>query len=247
MTAILDPDSDPGRNWRRLARVGALFYTVSFVTLVFSWRYFELMIHAAWRIDIFDVGIGTWRHRFIWCLFLTSDSVGPCMILACSKRALDPGRRKLALTSIVFLWIVSVLPPFMFGIRQLPSISEDEFAVLIGLLCLFAYVFIGGMTYLQTRRHKHAPLYPFWFGVLPLVCAAAANICDVSLELPVVLSSGPSPYRIRELFAFFAWISGSLMMLIGWIMWWRAVKKELTKSKSARAANKLTTEAFSNA
>jgi hypothetical protein len=93
---IVDSDADPGRNWRRLARVGALLSTAILITSssLSSWRFYEIMLKVAWHPDPIISGLRL-NLRLFCCPLLTTNLIGPTMLIPTSQRSVHPGRRQI--------------------------------------------------------------------------------------------------------------------------------------------------------
>ena len=220
---------DPGRNWRRLARWGALACTVA--TLI---PYGERTPLWGFIGEVIQVASGEGRvnydDRVQWlvatfcCTAAPIFLGGPAYLLFCNGAAIrSEVNREGQGILMKWLWAATALTPYLAVFRQLPERNRaTEMPIAIAISVLSAYLLVCGLSYLASRRLRHTPLYLFSMGILPIGIMFLGWTCFMAfVALVFRFRSRSDGWPMLVTLVGFA---GSLALLIGWRGWWRAVK-----------------------
>ena len=152
------------------------------------------------------------------CLVLPAFFSGPVLLAVAGKRA---SASWLKLPPLVLLWAASVLPPFCFALIHLRERGGSDAVIQAGAAVMMAYLFVCGMTALMAWSARGKPGWFFWLGLVPLSEALVAWLACVVYLLLFSRSSVKEPLFV----AISVCAVGSLMMLLGWLGWWAAVRR----------------------
>ena len=218
---------DPGRNWRRLARWGALACTLA--TLIPFENGTPLWGFIGEVIDLATGRAGISRDRAEWliiafcCMAAPIFLGGPAYLLFCNGAATrrDADREVHGIV-MKCLWAATALTPYLAVFKQLPARSPaTETPIAIAISVLSAYLLVCGLTYLASRRARYTPLYLFSMGILPIAIMFLGWTCFMVFVTLIAFRVSPGGWpRVATVVGF----AGSLALLIGWRRWWRAVK-----------------------
>jgi len=217
--------ADPGKLWRRAARIGAGLCFIATILPVNSlrenfWSQFGMILEIALtdQTDMLD-GPVSWLGLIFCCFVPVIFFGGPIALVVCGKNVLQPGRQRLwQKLPLLFLWLGTFLLPFMFFLLKLNDFyNQDLVAVFIG--SLLAYLLVGGLTFLGNRRDYHKPTQIFWIGLVPSIVMALAWSCLLAYGLLI----GTAMAMLLFVCVFGA--VGGLLLCVGWLKWWRAVAR----------------------
>ncbi len=225
MGYLLGPNDDPGRKWRRIARVGAVACTLA---TVLPFEHTQSLWHAA--REIVELALGQVEGRrngpeFLFivafcCLALPVFLGGPVYLLVCSAASIHTSYwRVMNRFLILALWAGTALTPYIAVFRNLPErnrATETPLAIAISLLSL--YLLVCGMSYLASRKVRDTSLYIFSIGTIPAALLLLAWVCLGSV---LIFKPGADLTIVIDIFL---GLSGSLALLVGWLKWWGAVK-----------------------
>ena len=226
--------ADPGKKWRRLVRWGAGLCVFAILipyernqTLLLSDLHEVIMVALGGRFYAIPTSPQDILFIGFCCLLLPAIFGGAVYLGACGSALLRPGHRRSPLAILLMLWVSTTLTPYYFTFRNLPPRSpETETLIAMIVAALSVYLFISGLSFLTSWRMRGTPLFVFGFGLLPLICTAAAWI---GIASAVVMDRS---VRLGVAFVVGSGVLGSILMLIGWLKWWGAVKRELAKCKN---------------
>ena len=226
---------DPGRFWRRMARVGALLCTVATIVPFpgspsMLWTALPgVLLH--WR----DIVTQASTNPHIWVALPFEAfqfpllSVGPICLLLCRRRA-RPGPPSLldAIAASVLL-ALAALPPYVLGLMALPpNTSENEGVVTLGLAIGSGYLMFCGLHLLAGRPWRRGPLTVFWLGIVPIALTFLGWGCALAFT---ILIRNWLFLRLA-----IAGAVGSFLLLLGWLKWWAAVRRAIHSAKESSAA-----------
>lgn len=209
----------PGNRARQLARFGALLCTIATVCPTDDqksmWGLAGEIVETAW--DSRDDG---WIRVFC-CLGASVLLGGPVYLYACRPWHRDITRFRSYL--ILGLWSISTAASYVFGVRQLPPrTAETETTIAIAISALSIYLLISALLLLQSRRRRRTAVEMFPMGafmpVLMIVAWAALVVGFIRLSMKY-----PIPFTATMATVFGAGVLGSVMTLVGWLLWWRAL------------------------
>lgn len=234
--------ADPGRNWRRLARCGVLFYLLVLVVLVLSGQSVVNEIHSLYEMATGEISPSLSPPYCSYLLIGSSWFFFPVLlnglvgVFICGTSALRPGARRLPQVLLAgMLWLASLVPCYFFaGFRLARESSEEAFPMALGLLSI--YLLAGALCLLSGIRLRGQSTMIFWLALLPWVDGVVAwGLFFLAQALRDDLSL-LSLWTLTDLIGFV----GSIAMLWGWIMWWRAVVRyessQISKGPSSQAA-----------
>lgn len=220
---------DPGRFWRRMARLGAFVCTVAtFIPYwhenVWTWAPDRL---ADWRAVSEGIPEGRSPLLVFIALTLTVLTTGPLFLLLCSPRLRwdrPPRAWHWVLAGIV--WALAACGPYITGLMALPKLCADtETLVTLGIGAGSAYLFLSGFIFLIARDYRATPLAVFWLCGLAVAANCLAWLCGlIGIIGALFLDGAVFPVATPGLV-------GSLLLLLGWLMWWRAVRTAVQDSR----------------
>ena len=220
-----DPADDPGRFWRRMARLGALIATIVAFYPLGSGYFFAQELYDDLKIIFENDEAALFSPNSPWAiLIITACSTtvilcGPVMILSCSASSTKAGiRRAINTAGLIILFPLNALVPFCYVLRMLSGVSDTGRG--FGISTMMVYLLLHGFVVLVTMQKRQQPDVPFWPGLTVLGTNLLAWACVVfyGMFYPAGFSQG-------DWILFFAALSGALSLFLGWLMWWRAVKR----------------------
>jgi hypothetical protein len=216
-------EADPASRWRKLARCGAVLAIAS--TLIPIERDDNLWM-AADDLARFArgerPGQGTQKMLVTaFCLMMAPVMLsGAAVLVGASRRSLKAYQRVLPLMAMFVLFLgTALLPAYFFGFHM-KGVARDDAAAMIGIGVLICFLFVAGLLFLVFWDRRKTPLAIFPLGIMPLVLNALAWLALALVFLAV------TPPNITSYFFILSGWGGSVMMLIGWLMWGRAVRRE---------------------
>ena len=221
----------PGNRARQLARCGALLCTVAtfypWDDQKSMWRLVGDIVETAW-----DSNDDAWIRVFC-CLGASVLLGGPVYLYACRPLQRDVTRFRSHL--ILGLWGISTAASYVFGVRQLPPRSaETETTIAIAISALSLYLLFSALLFLQSRYRRHTPLEMFPMGAFMPVLMLGSWMC-FSVGILIQTSLSNAEITASMCVVSLAGITGSVMLLIGWLLWWRALANDQPKPAAAVA------------
>ncbi len=216
---------EPGRNWRWLAWLGAVLALLA-VFLPFErmsiWKAKDQIFELAWQQD-------TQKGFFVvafCCLAAPLLGTGAIFSAICLRNGTVPTahiRRSL----VILLWAVTAIAPYVFIFRHFPTRSpENDLSIALGMAGLSVYLLLNGLAFLRGKRERYTPMAIFSIGLVP-ICLTALAWCAIDAALIQYYYFGRSG-RTDVMTCVTSSIGtvGSLMLLAGWLAWWRAVGRD---------------------
>jgi hypothetical protein len=225
---------DPGARWRKIARRGAFVAIASTIVPIdgdILWTISGELLDIARSQRGEEGPIGSLITAF--CLMIVPVlTSGIAVAIAASARSLDPADRQLPIGGMWLLFFATVLMPAYFFGFHMQGVARDDTAAIVGIGILILFLFFGGLTFLMYWDQRKTPLAIFGLGIMPI----SLNLLAWA-ALAVAFAAG-GPGGVLWVIFVCAGVTGAAMMFIGWLCWWRAVKKEMLASRgSARPAN----------
>jgi hypothetical protein len=220
--------SDPGCLWRRIARDGAVLCMIgTFIPLgngnVTLWDSFSTMSRFASAGTISSMS--TYGYSPFWlgiivCFWHAAMFSGFAFFIACSPYAVSTRRiRWLPWSSLLALYLVYLSVPPMMLLKQLPEVTaSSENLIAAALAGCGLYVTLFGFLFLLSWDRRRKPTFIFWLGALPLVLLLLRWVASLFTSLT-------RNYTWHFILLGVVEISGSLLLLLGWFMWWREVAR----------------------
>jgi hypothetical protein len=224
VNTIMNSNVDPGRGMRWLAWCGAALCVVStFLPIDHKtiWGASDEIVRIAYSNDRNE----SMLIVAFCCLAAPMLLCGPVFAFACTPRGCDP-KAHIRRWTVTVLWAATAISPYYFILRHLPQrLPENENFIVIAISVLSVYLLLNGLAFLRSRRERGTPLTVFSLGLIP-ICAGELSwlaLCGAVVEY-VYFRSG----RVDRMTIVTA-VSGavaSLLLLIGWLGWWRAVSRD---------------------
>lgn len=241
-TAPLALDADPGKSWRRLARAGAVFsITVQAARHIHVGMFWSAFVHAhssasspinPWVLDFFGKP-AVYLLLPVVCLYILTTSAGLFIAISTSPYfAHSRAGRLFRVTLLSLLTLLSVGSLFYYGLIQARHFTDERIQTAVAGV-LMAFLLLGALALLQGWHERGKSTAHFWPGLPALVLAAVVGLCLVSGETIVWLN--PASARLGSYYLVFS-IGDALAflaMLLGWLMWWRALAKHERAQKAA--------------
>jgi hypothetical protein len=228
-----DPADDPGRFWRRVARIGALAVTaITFYPLNSGSSVGQIVLHDV--LTLFGnptrnlIGNSSWPYFFLMVGSTSIVLCGPAMLLACSSRTPVLGaRRTLSIFVVFVVFLLNALIPFCVLLRLLSSQSESETARAFGIAASLVYLIVHGLVALVTLQKKRRFDLPFWCGLTVL---GTNLLAWASVVVYGLFARGL--YTRDDWYLMCPEFLSALFLFVGWVMWWRAVKLAQPSARS---------------
>ncbi len=221
---------DPGRRWRRCVRVGAVLCTLATV-VPFDGTDLDWCVWARLPSIVRDLGLEGPSWLGLYCSFIFTVILGGpvllLLLLLCAAADYDSTALRRNLTRILLggLWAVSTLPPYYAAIRIFQKVGLSEVQVALIASGLSVFLLITALGFLTSRRVWYTPLYPFAMGVVPVTLGFLAwtgAMFDIVNEIKGRIGT----YQQLSL-VFGSGAVGSALILLGWLMWWSAVRRAM--------------------
>lgn len=237
-------EGDPGRNWRRLARWGALACFLATV-LPFDDSGMPLWGAVGEIIRVWTKPRNSYESWLLTAFCGMSVPVflgGPTFLMFCNKNsAKAKSFQPLNGFFPEMLWAATALTPYLAAFNNLPERSRSrETMIAIAISLLSAYLFICGLCFLASRRARNTPIYIFCIGTLPIgVMLVAWSTFAVFLVREIAAGGWTGKVAGWPTLEIAIGFFGSLALLIGWLNWWGAVKKACAPKPVIEAAPQL--------
>ncbi len=206
---------DPGRFWRCTARVGALL-AAGFLLV--------LWIPQQQASPIGQARIGNFLFYIMMMALSLPAHLATAFILffACTPRLLRSRLMQRATAAALLLAWIATVGGFYFIYMQILSMIEGPHGA-IALAFPHVVLFLSALTVLAARSRRGTPFSAFWLGVVPLAFALVSWIFRLALA------------HLENQSAQATWgLVGAVLMVSGWFMWWRAVRRAVTSGQQAR-------------
>lgn len=217
---------DPGRHWREMVRVGAIMCTLA---ATMPWEGFRFT-ESVWgfigvAIDDTPRVLLAPSIKIFYSLVLTVMLAGPVFLISASENYFASViRRNAARILLIALWILSVFPPHYAGLRIFQKLQFQEVGIALSIMALSVFLLISALALLATRRVWRTPLFPFGMGVQPAALLFAAWTSAAVGYVQDVVEHGIGIVPFQFIFTIGIGLVGSVLILIGWLKWWNAVR-----------------------
>lgn len=232
-----------------MARWGALACFVAAV-LPFErgrnmWSYFPELFDQVLGRNVRPAvgGVREWTVLIFCSLAVPFYFCGPVYALLCSSKAIHGKISRRVLAGLLWtLWLATVATPYVAVCKQLSArdVLPDTIGVTVTVLSI--YLLICGLSVLASRRMRHTPVYIFSMGLVPIGMLFLSETCLVALMLI-------NAFRTFDWYLIdipLGWL-GALMLLVGWLKWWGAVKRDMREAAAAKNGHQAPPDATAHA
>ena len=224
---------DPGRRWRRCVRVGAVLCTLATVVPFEGTDlnqsilgFVSEILRTFSRGDM--LGIKIFANQILTCILS-----GPVFMFCASKHYNGPGvRGKLIRVALGLLWLISSLYTYYGVIRLYEYTPLEEFQILLMIGGLSVFLLVTALPFLASRLVWQTKLYPFGMGMVPIALAAIAWPALV-FAFAYEIRKYTTLMFVQCVIVFGVGTCGSVLMLLGWLLWWRAVRAAMRAKPEA--------------